>query len=476
VLALVGAVISCRMLSFHAAPLYDDAFITFRCAANLAGGRGFVYNPGASWEPILSLTTPGYGLLLALAARLGIDLPTAAHAIALISDAVSATLMVRLLRRRQVAAMAAIAVFAAMPALLRVAAGGMESPLLLALALGATTAAPAAPAIAAALVVAACTVRPEAVLLGVALMIRFRRRPRWMLAFAPGVAIGGAAYALALTIVNGWPVPHSVMAKAVMTGANLNRSWLDAWTAILRSSALPHLGLVPLLPVMVLGLWIGLRRLRTKPIIAFGLLMVASYLVARPLTASWYFYVPLTVWAIAFGLGLERITLRLRLDSTAKPLLAYPLSALTVTIVAIAAATHPEKVSARVYDPIRVWGESLPEGPVTVLAEDVGAVGYYARHARVLDTIGLVWPDAVGSESWAELARTHDPDYLLLIAKRGNAELMRRDADLRARYQPIARFSASGDRDLDPPPYQLPSSWTHDYVLYRRVGRGEGVR
>jgi hypothetical protein len=114
----------------------------------------------------------------------------------------------------------------------------MESPLLLALALGATTAAPAQPAIAAALVVAACTVRPEAVLLG-----------------------------------------------------------------------------ARLLPIVVLELWLGLRRLRTNPIIAFGLMIVASYLVARPLTASWYFYLPLTVWAIAFGLAMERISLRLRVDS-----------------------------------------------------------------------------------------------------------------------------------------------------------------
>jgi arabinofuranosyltransferase len=475
-LALVGAVVSCRMLSFHAAPLYDDAFITFRFAANLAAGRGFVYNPGAPWEPILSLTAPGYGLLLALAARIGISLPTAAYGIALVSDAVSALLIVRLLRRRRVAAMTAIAAFAAMPALLRVAAGGMESPLLLALALGATAAAPARPAIAAALVVAACTVRPEAVLLAVALTTTLGRNRRWLVSFAPILAIGGAAYALALTLVNGSPVPHSVMAKAAMTGSHRSESWADAWVRILRSAALPHAALAPLLPLVALGLWIALRRTRTRPIIAFGLMIVTSYLAARPPTWSWYFYVPLTVWSIAFGIGMERIVLLLDVDSAAQSSLAYPLSAGIATIVAVLAATHPEKVSARVYEPIRAWGESLPERPVTILAEDAGVVGYYAQRARVLDTIGLVWPGAVGSESWVELARAHDPDYLLLIAKRGNADLMRRDSDLRTRYEPIARFSASGDRDLDPAPHQLPSSWTHDYLLYQRVGRDVSAR
>jgi hypothetical protein len=168
------------------------------------------------------------------------------------------------------------------------------------------------------------------------------------------------------------------------------------------------------------------------PIIAFGLIIVASYLAARPPTSSWYCYVPLALWSIAFGIGMERIVLLLGVDSAAQSSLAYPLSAGIATIVAVLAVTHPEKVSARVYEPIRAWGESLPEKPATVLAEDVGVVGYYVQRARVLDTIGLVWPGAVGSESWVELARAHDPDYLLLIAKRGNADLMRRDPDLRS--------------------------------------------
>src|SRR3972149_2161670 len=41
---------------------YDDAYITFRYAENIANGNGFVYNIG---EPFLGTTTPGYALLLA---------------------------------------------------------------------------------------------------------------------------------------------------------------------------------------------------------------------------------------------------------------------------------------------------------------------------------------------------------------------------------------------------------------------------
>ena len=41
---------------------YDDAFITYRMAANLASGHGFVYNPG-EWH--LGSTAALYGMLLA---------------------------------------------------------------------------------------------------------------------------------------------------------------------------------------------------------------------------------------------------------------------------------------------------------------------------------------------------------------------------------------------------------------------------
>ena len=54
----------------------DDAFITYRYAANLAAGLGFVYNPGQS---VLSTTAPLYGLLLSLPACLGWQLPLASN-------------------------------------------------------------------------------------------------------------------------------------------------------------------------------------------------------------------------------------------------------------------------------------------------------------------------------------------------------------------------------------------------------------
>lgn len=62
---VVGALFLCMFLAAHVrlrGTLIDDAYITYRCARNLAQGNGFVYNVG---ERVLATTTPGYAVLLA---------------------------------------------------------------------------------------------------------------------------------------------------------------------------------------------------------------------------------------------------------------------------------------------------------------------------------------------------------------------------------------------------------------------------
>jgi hypothetical protein len=52
---------------------YDDPYITYRYARNIATGQGFVYNPG---ERVLSTTTPLFTLLLAGLFPSGVTCPT----------------------------------------------------------------------------------------------------------------------------------------------------------------------------------------------------------------------------------------------------------------------------------------------------------------------------------------------------------------------------------------------------------------
>ena len=72
VLALVAAVLHFTNFRDY---VFEDAYITYRYADNLATGQGFAFNPG---DRVLGTSTPLYTLLLAALRFLGCDLPTSA--------------------------------------------------------------------------------------------------------------------------------------------------------------------------------------------------------------------------------------------------------------------------------------------------------------------------------------------------------------------------------------------------------------
>jgi hypothetical protein len=74
----------------------EDAYITYRYAQNLAAGQGFVFNPG---ERVLGTSTPLYAIVLAVARRLGLDIPLASGLLSAASLAATALLGAGLLRR-----------------------------------------------------------------------------------------------------------------------------------------------------------------------------------------------------------------------------------------------------------------------------------------------------------------------------------------------------------------------------------------
>lgn len=61
---------------------FDDAYITYRYAHNIALGRGFVYNIG---EPVLGTTTPLYALILAGLSLIWPDIPVLSHYIGMLA-------------------------------------------------------------------------------------------------------------------------------------------------------------------------------------------------------------------------------------------------------------------------------------------------------------------------------------------------------------------------------------------------------
>jgi hypothetical protein len=474
---LVAAVLACRAAAIQACPTYDDAFITYRYAENLAAGHGLVFNPGAPWEPVLGTTTLLYALLMAGCASLGLDLVHASLGLNLACDAASAVLLVHLLGRRPVVATAAVLGFAGLPELARISVGGMESPVFLLLALAACRASQAGrPALAGALTAATCLTRPEGVLLAGILAAPLVRRPRDLARYAAPVVAVGLVAILALVAVYGTPIPQSVTAKSAMQGPDVEAEKAARLAMILREAFLPRGAYVVGLPFAALGLVRALRQgVALRAFSLYALAIVAAYVAARPHTWGWYYYVPLAALVTWIALGLEsawswiaaraRPALALAVDSFAPQAASVAIGA---TALAVGARLE-SPIEARVYAPLWAWAAetSAAEPGARILASDIGAIGR-AWRGTVLDSEGLVWPAAVGLREPLAIVALERPEYLLVVAERPRLRHLAQGPAVMAQYEPIRRFNATGDTRLDLAPEDVPLAWSQDYLVYRR--------
>ncbi len=474
---LLVAVAVARLIAQTACHVYDDAFISYRYAQNLAAGAGMVFNPGAAWEPVLGTTTPGYTALIAFFVSLGFGALPASLALNVVFDVVSAGLCIVLLGRDRTRSCLTLLAFAAMPEVARISAGGMEAPLLLSLALAATWASRRGHLLwAGSLAALACTVRPEALLLVLVLALPLRRNVGGLLRFGAPVALVGVAYTALLISVYGSPIPHSVTSKAQVHGGS---PLFATWAEILTQAFLPRRVYLPLLPFVALGLVRSLGRRATDlaPVLRFASAIVLAYLAARPHTWGWYYYLPLFAYCAFLAEGLvplvEGAAARLPGPLAWTRRLAVPgATAVVLGLVVLGARLMPDRVTSRVYRPMGEWASEVgfSDGGRTLLASDIGAIGYFGR-GTVLDSEGLTFPAALDTEAFPDevaLIAGWRPDYLLLTASRGQVAQMRASDEITRAYYPVRRFSVTGETELEPELATLPDHWVQDYLLFRR--------
>jgi hypothetical protein len=474
---LLAAVLLCRIAAVRACPTYDDAFITYRYATNLAAGHGLVFNPGAPWEPVLGTTTLVYSLALAAIALLGLDVADASLALNVACDVATAFVIVRLLDRRPVASTGVVLLFAALPELARISVGGMESPVFLLAAVSACAAVQSQRFVLGGLLTAAtCLTRPEGVLLALALAVSLVRRPRDLVRFAVPIAVVGLVAMAVLVGVYGTPIPQSVTAKSAMQGPDLAAEKAARLSRILRESFLPRTAYALLLPFALAGLVRALRAgvaLRALSLFALGI--SAAYLVARPHTWGWYYYVPLAGLVLWIALGVEGAYAWIARRASAR--FAYAVesfapqlaSAAAVVAEFLFASRSVSPIPDRVYAPIWAWAErtSRAEPGARILASDVGAIAY-RWHGIVLDSEGLTWPEAVWLRQPLAIIAQEKPEYLLVVAERPRLRHLSLGPEIMAQYEPILRFNATGETRLDLAPEDVPMAWSQDYLVYRR--------
>ncbi len=474
---LLAAVVACRIFAVRACPTYDDAFITYRYAENLAAGHGLVYNAGAAWEPVLGTTTLLYSLLLAGFAKLGFDLVGASLAIDIACDVVTAILLVVVTKRRPVAAGAAVLGFAALPELARISVGGMESPLFLVCALGACVAVDARRAgLGGWLVAATCLVRPEGVLLAGILFLAQARKPGDLVRFSVPILLVGAIALAALTYVYGTPIPQSVTAKSAMQGLDPAAEKVARFWMILRQSFLPRTAYVAALPFAAYGLFRALRNAGAlRNFSLFALAISVSYLAARPHTWGWYYYVPLAGWITWLALGAEsawRWCARRAGPALEHAVDSFAPQAASVAIAVLAgyaSSRFASRVPDLVYEPLWAWAErtSTAEPGARILASDIGAIGHRWK-GTVLDSEGLTWPEALVHKHPLEIIAATRPEYLMVVAERPRLRHLAQRPEIMADYEPIERFNTTGAKGLVLAPEDVPMDWSQDYLIYRR--------
>ncbi|NWF70918.1 MAG: hypothetical protein HXY40_17675 [Chloroflexi bacterium] len=431
----------------------DDAFITYRYAARLAAGERLTYNAG---ERVLGTTTPGYAMLLAGAALLtGVEaLPLVSRLLnmgLLLAAGGLAVVSARRFVRVPLARVVIFALFVLSPKTLIASFSGMESALFLALLTGGVWALLAerwgTGAIALGLLP---IVRPEGVfvcgLVGALTLFHLLRRasgradndwpaPGWrrLVAYAALLALPYALWLLAQWAYYGSLVPHSVVAKRAglysigVVGSflsllgGLSETYFLALLLTNDYSRLPSvtvtgalLLLLALLALLALG---GRRVARAHPLLAllplFTGVMLVFYAVSETLIFPQYyaFFEPLAkiCWWGGLALTLAAAMKRLAPERVGLEGLAWGIAAALALLPALALYPyrtvaeqtidlHETEIAILRQPTYRALAQQLapllPAGTV-VLTPEIGELGFYLPQAHILDSAGLVSPQAV---------------------------------------------------------------------------------
>jgi hypothetical protein len=433
--------------SWRIPPQYDDAYISYRYAANWLAGRGLVFNPGEYVEGYSNLL---WTLLVAAGMGLGVPAKAVGHGLGLASGcaALCATyLYARRLTLPDSSLWAGLAawILLASPAFARWSVSGMETPLFAAALVGALGAeASGRRGAATALAMLATLTRPEGALVAASLFgFRLLEDGPWTrrvwrdpLLYA-GLWIGLTAFRLAYY---GAPLPNTFYAK--VGGVFLGISALVASLFLLGNGGLCAL---PALAAAV-------RERKAWPGAAFALVF-GLYVVSIGGTPR--YMTPLVPPLAALGAAGVAILGRrggaLAIGATAILLLTFPISFLggallrdhdLRSMLADAARTHGverERAEDRT-------GEVLAEHQADVLRERgrpiasvaIGAIGAfgYLSGLPIVDIFGVVDPTVARGPRPARQARyslpghqrsnpdyvlSRKPDYILIASGEGPA-------------------------------------------------------
>ena len=415
---------------------FDDTFITFRYAANLASGKGFVYNAG---EHVLGTTSPLWTAILAAASAVGIPLATVAVVVALAADAAAALLLMQLLVRLELVrgvAFAGALLFACTFDYLSLARSGMETSVFVLLVIAALEAASRERTASACLYASlASLARPEGLILlaVLAAVCWLQPSPRRVIAGAAVVLVVLGAWTAFATGYFGSAVPQSLIAKQHQVAADpgLARfSWMNLrlfLTAGQFGGGIFERTYLQLnFMLSALAGWAAIvllrasrqeapvHRLRPLLLMGFPAALVVAQAASHAFTWFPWYYGPIYPFLgalAAIGLGElaspahgQRRPWILGIG-VATLVLGQLLAALLVKL-----PSRPDSVARGYLDVAR----DIPRAaPGAVAALEIGAVGWVTWPRPVIDLLGLVTPAALGRPPLATI-KDRRPEFLVV--------------------------------------------------------------
>lgn len=450
----------------------DDAFITFRVARNLASGSGPVFNPG---ERVLSITTPGYMLLLAASALFTHDFITLGLIWNGLGLLAAGALLIFFNRPRgeqmndAVAALAAtVTVALTFSNLLLTVAVGMETPLYLAALLavfasyGQALRQPAPTsrwlvmtALAAAV---AFMLRPDGILAGLVVGLHWlatRRRVPWR-ALVVGLAVS-LPWVLFAWVYYGSPIPNTLAAKITQGLPDQASQWGAQWLATVQQWARANPLAAVLSLVGLAGVWSGGRaappeQVARRLLTAWAALYMALHGLSGVRGYFWY-YVPLLVWLallagegsalllrwLAGRLGPARRTVCLAAAFVLLLGLLVPIVGDVQRLVFVSRAIS-QRETAYAHTAALLHDYCQQPGHEPVGMAEIGVMGYYSD-CRILDFAGLLQRDiahlrASPSDKITWAIKAYNPPTLVLAGSDGFPHAVAGTSWLRTRYEP----------------------------------------
>ena len=406
-LALIGVPLFAGL--WGGALYIDDAYITFRYAAKIASGAGFVYNS----EPVLGTTAPLYCLLLAMLKMVGIPITSSALAIGVLSAGAAPIVLWRIGTRAGMARMGLVAglCLAFFPHWWLNSKTGMETTFagmlaVLAVFLYVRRHAAWCGFVCSLLVLT----RPDTATLPVLVFVLYlltdrKRAVRFALAGLP-LVVGWTAYAWS---VFGSPLPQSLAAKSLIHYFPWQKSLAHymGWFFAIEEPA----GMAFFTGAFLAGaVLIAFRWREALPAALWPPIFIGGLVATEVGPFFWYkvpvlpvMLVPAVYLFYYLGEGLRE---RWQDATEMKRRLAGAVMVVPLVVTAVQAGlaapwfTGPERME-RYVEKERIFFEmaeeikmsaadrGIPLSEVTVLAGEVGVLGYALLPARVIDSAGI---------------------------------------------------------------------------------------